>query len=121
MSRTDHHRPYRIRVADPSSYGRYAMHGCGKLPCDLSDDPRPPRWHWVNDARARGYAGCEWVFPYHYFVHPPRDYRHVVFYGPDRRRARDWARDAARSHNSGHDIPEPPDGRTRNSATWLWW
>lgn len=100
MSRTDHHRPYRVRVADPLTPGRYLSNGFG--------------------FRGQLYEP-EWELPYSLFVHPPRDARRVYFHGPQRASVRVWARAAACSYNSGVEIPLEPDGRARNSVKWLWW
>ena len=99
MSRTDHHRPYRVQVADPLCPYRYR--------CDY--------------VAGLAYPDSEWAIPYTLMVSPPADYRRAVFHGPQRRAVRDWARDSVRRHRSGMEIEPEPEGRARNSAKWMWW
>jgi hypothetical protein len=108
MSRTDHHRPYRIRIADPGTPRRYILHLCyvRGVPCDVD---------------TTGVA-CGPALPYSATMEgPPSWYRRAVFSGPDRGRVAAWSRNTARYYNSGEENEEPPDGRHRHNGRWLWW
>lgn len=100
MSRTDHHRPYRVRVADPLTPLRYERH-----------------YHWMGT----GEHVAEWDLPYRVFVRPPHWYVRHVYSGPQRAALRSWSRAVIAAHRSGEEIPVEPEGRARNSAKWLWY
>jgi hypothetical protein len=99
MSRTDHHRPYRVLVDDPLTPLRYQRH-----------------YHWIDGTHV-----AEWALPYRTFVHPPRDYRRTKFHGPQRAAVRVYGRAAVGAHRAGVEIPVEPEGRARHSAKWLWY
>lgn len=100
MSRTDHHRPYRVRVEDPLTPLRYR------------------RDRFMMFGRD---TGQDWDLPYSVFVHPPRDYLRAKFHGPQRAAVRVWSRAVIGAHRAGVEIPVEPEGRARNSAKWLWY
>lgn len=91
MSRTDKDRPWRLKREELSTF-----------PWD-----RPGRFSW------RRYV--------HQFGHPPRWYRHAEWFGPDRARARDEARDAVkeyRAHGNVEKVLRTEQHRYR--AIWDW-
>ena len=100
MSRTDHHRPYEIRAADPSTPLRY----------------QPDRFLMFGQG-----DDAEWHLPYSHFVHPPHWYIRHVYTGRLRAADRAWSRAAIGAYRAGEEIPVEPDGRARNSAKWMWW
>lgn len=56
-----------------------------------------------------------------YGEHPPREFVHAVWWGPDRARVRDELVDARKRYNAGDDDVDVENRQHRHSAGWLWW
>ncbi len=123
MSRTDHHRPYRIRAADPTNPLRYDVHWHGldgDVPCNIENNRHPGfhgmglfwrRLKWADRAdcswQMRGYSGHRYG----------RVQSRRGAWGPERAAERVWAGRA----RGGEWDAEPPDGRTRHGLLAEWW
>lgn len=89
MSRTDHHRPWRIRAADRTI-------------------TNSPAYYW-HDERAHLSSGdchdnCGWTLPHWYLAGVPRWYVHGVWWGPERTREREYLRRLAVEFTTHGDL-----------------
>lgn len=130
MSRTDHHRPYLVRAADPLEPGRYARHyhelrtyrmyygvyHVTKDVCDLGDHPYA---HWRSNERDDCTWEIGWAFR-PYSRKSTREERRAYYFSGERRRVKNMARDVVKSYRTPLDVLDWDfDNRQhRHSTDW---
>jgi hypothetical protein len=107
MSRTDHHRPWRIRAEDRTVKDGLAYYHHS---------------YWAHTRLGVCNDACGWTLPHWSLDQPPAWYRHAVWNGPERLRERCGLRQMAKEWNANSCLDEEdfPNFQHRHSAHWAW-
>lgn len=105
MSRTDHHRPWQIRAEDDNTGLAYCHHS-----------------YWAHLRLGTCNERCGWTLPHCVLRHPPADYTHVVWHGPERAREQRDLRRLAQEYNANGDLEDGDfaNYQARRSAHYLY-
>ncbi len=105
MSRTDKDRPWQIRAND------------------MSDTNNRAYWFHYTYRHENGCNdSCGWTLPHTVLCHPPSDFIHVVWYGPERARERVHLGRLAAEWNATGELLDPDfaNYQHRHRAAWAW-
>lgn len=137
MSRTDKDAPWWVRSEyyEPAHYfcqfDIFRIFGWHRFPdgrrsCDLPSEPFRERHR--NYVSQRNGPSCMWAaewprrWRYNYTWGPSREDRHLAWYGPDRRRARDMLIEAAKEYRGYGDVDViEPTWHHRHASMKGWW
>lgn len=106
MSRTDHHRPWKIRAADTIDRVGYFRH------CEW--------WHGRHGECHPDW--CRWWMTHGQLSGVPRWYTHNTWHRPERRRERDTFNSMKKEHRANGDIDADfGNWQHRHDGQWHWW